>query len=143
MASKLTKNNNINIVYPLEVWFTTIVIVAPLIIIFYDIFFSRPQSILFGDYSVVAIIPIGIILSTPVLLLYYSLFRFLIKKEVRALHLKFILLATVITGIILTFYCIGGTAEFTMTLLYSTSVLLSSFIFRISKKEEEISQTGG
>jgi hypothetical protein len=130
--------------YPFKVWFSAIAIVAPFSITIYNFLFYQNTAPNSDNYSwVVATIPIGLICSLPVLVIYYVLFLFLSKRQVKTFMIKIILTIICVAGIIITFLIIGGTIAPLMSKIYSTSVILPSLIFKIYQNKKEFIVNGG
>src|SRR5579863_1526186 len=128
----------INATYPFLVWIATIALVAPLLVVSHGLFFVEDYSRSAGDFSWIMLIPFGMVLSLPVLIINYLIFYFLTKKGIKALGVKLILCITSISGILLTFHIIGGSTEYTFDILYSVSVVLPSFLFRVFQVKKAI-----
>lgn len=128
----------INTGYPFQVWLTTIAIVAPLIITLHGVlqsnyhFSTVDVTFLFGT------VPLGLIFSLPVFIIHYVLFIFLTKKRLKTLGIKLTLCITCLIGVFLTFHIIGGTSEHNFRILYSTSVILPSFIFKVYQNKPAV-----
>ena len=136
------ENRSANNWYPLQVWFLTIVIIAPLETIIYNRFFTENIAPLADRYTwIILLVSFGLFFSFPVLIIYYLLFSLLIKKKIRPLVIKFILYLFSITGIYLTFALIHGSMVNLLSMIYSASVILPSFIFKIYR-DNTIPNTG-
>jgi hypothetical protein len=132
------EKNYINTGYPFQVWLTTIIIVAPLFLICYSLLFLKNEKPLSEDYSWIILIPFGLLFSLPVFTIQYVLFIILAKKRLKALGIKLTLCITCLIGVFLTFHIIGGTSEHNFRILYSTSVILPSFIFKVYQNKPAV-----
>ncbi len=124
-----------NLEYPLKWWFTSIIL-APIYMVVYSIISKSNYLISPESISIIFIfILFGLVLSLPMQILCIILFKFLIKKINSEIIIKLILNIVCITGIFTTFKLIGGSASLDLSLAYSTSVILSSLIYKIRSKE--------
>jgi hypothetical protein len=128
----------INTTYPFQVWLTTIVIVAPFIITLHGVLQSNYHASAEDVGLLIVTVFLGLILSLPVFIIHYVLFIFLTKKRLRALGIKLTLCITCLIGVFLTFRIIGDTSEHNFSILYSTSIILPSFIFKIYQNKPAI-----
>lgn len=69
------------------------------------------------------------------LLVYYLIFYFLIRKPLSALTIKSILNLATIAGILVTFYVIGGSATPDYSISYSIAVVVSSWLIKLKNTE--------
>ena len=111
-------------------------------------FFSKDNSSPLADrYSwIVLAVPVGIIYSFPLLIVYYLLFYFLSRRQIDAVRIKLILCSVCIVGILITFYLINGSMEFKdtmvfkgtmaflLSMIYSGAVILCGFLFNVYRK---------
>lgn len=84
------------------------------------------------------VVPIGLIFSLPVLVVYYILFYLLTKRQIKALTIKITLCIVCIAGILIKFYEIKGELAFFMSMIYSASVVFPTFLFRVYERATEL-----
>lgn len=120
--------------YPIRHWLLTLAI-APVIVALYAYLISNDTSMfsLLEAYALFFII--GLIFSIPMLLVYYLIFYFLIRKPLSALTIKSILNLATIAGILVTFYVIGGSATPDYSISYSIAVVVSSWLIKLKNTE--------
>ena len=113
--------------YPLQVWLTSIVI-APILL-----------SIVTLDSSIFSLFFIyifyGVFLSVPVFLIYLLSFRILIQKKYSPLFIKALSDLLSIIGVFITFQIISGSEIYLLSIIYSTSIILSSIFCKIYRLE--------
>jgi hypothetical protein len=132
-----------NKLYPFKVWLSTIGIVAPLLMIINGVFNSNNQTSAADSALLFVTIIFALFFSMPVLIVHYLVFNLLIKKQLKAFGIKLILCIISIAGIYIIFHLIRGSMEYIMSAIYSLSVILPSFIFKIYQNEPAISKTKG
>ena len=120
-----------NYLYPLQTWLLSLAVIAPILMFIEFVFIP---SRLIDDLAVPFVfIPFALALSLPTFLVYYLSFLFLTRQLGSSIRVKMVLNAICIAGILITFSLIGGSEIINLFILYSTSVLVSSFIFKVFK----------
>jgi Sec-independent protein secretion pathway component TatC len=124
-----------NKIYPFQLWLTSVLVIAPIIIIVANLINSR-------NIEELGVLPLfiafGIFFSLPVLLICYFTYRLLIKRTSSALLIKIIINTITIIGVFTTFYVISGSMALILSLVYSGSVVISSLLFKIKEREKAL-----
>ena len=84
-----------------------------------------------------AFIGIGLILSSPVLLLCFLFFTIFNKYNASFLVVKLTLITIGIIGVVVTFKLLGGTLSLPLTISYSIAIIISGFISRVRLTKTE------
>ena len=127
-----TQIGDINFFYPVQVWITTLVLGGPIVLTVYDQIHRNGLVSVVQDFAWnIIFIPFGMLYSLPVLALYYFIFRLLTNKGVKALVIKIILCLLCIAGILVTLNLIHGSMIPLLSITYSCSVVVASFVFKI------------
>ena len=121
--------------YPLKVWLTTVVFIAPILLfvgnaIFDPAYFKNHDNFLIPFLF----IGLGLVLSLPTLLLCYLVFSISSHKLNSSVLIKIIFIVVCVTGIFITFSLIGGSEAKVYSFFYSASVIISSISFKVYKK---------
>jgi hypothetical protein len=121
--------------YPFVFWVFTILI-GPLLWIIFEIIMNGQKAVSMFE-TLPAFIGIGLILSSPVLLLCFLIFTIFNKYTAPFLVVKLTLITVGIIGVAVTFKLIGGTLSFPLTISYSIAIIISGFIssMRLTKTE--------
>jgi hypothetical protein len=129
------KRNNF---YPLQVWIMSVAIIAPILLFVWGTISDSNSIFDIDKVGLFFFIWAGLILSFPTLAICYTVFVILNYKSKSPFFIKVIFNLVCITGIVITFFLIGGWESFTIwfTCFYSVSVIISSIIFKILKKED-------
>ncbi len=123
--------------FPFLVWATTLII-APLIRTFIESVY-KGSKITKMDFQYMDIWwMLSFIYSLPVLIVYCIIFYALRKKDLSPTAIKLILISICIIGIIVTFAFLE-LHGWQLILSYSISVITSSLIYKIQRKEVKIS----
>jgi hypothetical protein len=103
------------------------------------LFFLMPDSVTI-DLSLLPYYWIfSLILSVPVLAIYYTCYYLLRKKMISAIMLKILLDGICIICIFILFAIMAGSLEFVLSTVYSIGVTLVSLFLKIKRKEPKIS----
>ena len=123
--------------YPIVIWLVTILMGTLIWMIYVYIDYGGPQtdsfSELIGWYFVGALI--GLVWSTPLFLVQFVLFHYLLYKVSSEAKLKIILNMICVTGVFLTFRVVFHEFEYAFSSLYSCVLVLFSFVFRVNVKK--------
>ncbi len=121
----------VNKLFPLQLWLTSVVLVSPLLAIIINslngsFYFKNSEDL----QSILIIIVFGILYSLPVFIISVISYRFLLKKKLSALLVKFLLILICIVGVVITFLIltrdlINGIGY------YSIGIIISSLFYRI------------
>lgn len=130
-----TDNFRINKLYPLKVWLTSIVIIAPFLLfigsmILDSSYYKNPDNY----FILLLFIGFGLLYSLPTFLICYLTFEISSYKTNSPLLIKALFNVVCITGIFITFSLIGGSEITQDGFFYSASVIISSLIFKVFKK---------
>lgn len=87
---------------------------------------------------VVLLVPVGFLISAPAFFIYRLLFRWLMNDQLSDNISKSLLSLTAITGMVVTFYCLGVHRygdEVSLLFMgsYAASIVAFSFAFRLRK----------
>jgi hypothetical protein len=130
-----TGNFRINKLYPLKVWLTTIVLIAPLLLFAGSLILDSSYYKSSDNYFILLLfIGFGLLYSLPTFLLCYLTFIISSHKLNSSLLIKTMFDAVCITGIFITFSLIGGSEATQYSFCYSASVIIASLLFRVFKK---------
>jgi hypothetical protein len=124
------KTDTKNTLYPIQLWLTSTVVIAPLLLIMTGLVNAKWNV---GIETVPIFIPFGLVLSLPVLLICLLIFRIIIQEVSSQLLIKVILAVVAITGVVISFLIISGSMAFMLSLIYSGSIIIASLICKINK----------
>jgi len=130
-----------NKLYPLQLWLTTIVVVAPVLIFFGSMIFD--PSFLRDPNSlgvILLFIAFGLGYSLPTFLVSIIVFDIIARRIKSPLVIKMLLNFVSILGAFATFLIIGGSGAISGGLIYSTGIIISSLLFRVYKKNGSSSE---
>lgn len=119
--------------YPYKHWLTSIAL-APTFPILYNIAFLHGENYLDYLKGYPAFFLYGLLSSLPAFAIYLLLFSYLAKGAYSELIIKTLLNLATITCIFLTFLILGGSEENDIAIMYSVSVLITSFFYKIKSK---------
>ncbi len=120
--------------YPLQHWLTTLLL-APFLPPIYEMIFEPRSGQILSLLEVYFIsLVFSFIFSLPTLFIYYLVFRFIAKRNIKPLAMKFILIVLTIMGITITLLLIGGSLVPTLIFAYSLAAILTGFLFKIKKR---------
>jgi hypothetical protein len=123
--------------YLFKHWLSTLVL-APFLASVYELIFKPISGQIVGLLEVYPIVLLfSILFSLPTLLVYFFVFRVLIKQGINPLLTKFILIALTITGIATTVLLIGGSLSATLIFAYSLTTIITGCIIRIKNKADK------
>jgi uncharacterized membrane-anchored protein len=129
--SKEMEKRTANNLYPLQVWSLTLIVIAPIVTTIYT-YFSKNPSPLADRYSWIwLLVPFGFFYSIPALLFYYLSFKILAARQLKPSIIRSILCVICIFGIYITFFIIKGSMANLLSEIYSASVILPSYVFKI------------
>lgn len=123
-----------NWTYLFKHWFGTLLI-APIIAQVIELIITKNNQIFSFSESYLLFLIFGLFFSIPTYLLYIFLYYFLIQKNINTVCSKIILISFAVSGIIITFWIIGGTFSFKGALSYSLSSIVTGLIFKINYKQ--------
>ena len=124
--------------YPYKHWLTSIILV-PIFSILYNFAFAEWQRALDSLKAFPIFFLIGIIMSIPTFVIYLILFIYLDKYTNSEFIIKSILNLVTFICMFLTFLILGS-QEQELATMYTASVLITSFFYRINEKNTK--QTG-
>lgn len=121
--------------FPYKHWILTLSI-APLLLLAFSLSKGEGTDFSFWVFipTILALIAISIVISTPAFIFYYMLFCFLSYKATKALTAKTILILFSIFTIVITITLFGGTL-YTEQALYAVSSIVSGFFLNIQKRK--------
>jgi hypothetical protein len=129
------KTDTNNTLYPIQVWLTTTLGIAPLILLLGGLVNTKWNVELVTIPLFMLVIPLGgLLLSSPVLLIGLLVFRVLIREVSSETLIKLLFAVISITGVAITFWIISGSMAVMLGLIYSASVIVASLFYRINKK---------
>jgi hypothetical protein len=121
-----------NKLYPFQLWITSVVIVAPILLLILGLINKEWNT---GRETIPIFILFGLFCSLHALVICYFTFNFLIEKYNSPLLIKAIICLITCGVIFFTFLFIQGSMTFFLSLVYSGSVIISSLILKINKKK--------
>ncbi len=129
------KTDTNNTLYPIQVWLTATLGIAPLILLLAGLVNTKWNVELVTIPLFMLVIPLGgLLLSSPVLLIGLLVFRVLIREVSSETLIKLLFAVISITGVAITFWIISGSMAVMLGLIYSASVIVASLFYRINKK---------
>lgn len=121
--------------YLFKHWFATLLL-APIVAQIIVLFAGGGSHSLFGFFETYFLfVFFGLFFSTPTYFLYAYLFSFLKKKNTCLPLAKMILIAFAVSGIIITFWSIGGSWSHNEMLSYGASSIISGLYFKLNRKQ--------
>ena len=122
----------INNIYPLQLWLTTITIVAPILLSIAAVindytYFKNSDNI----GVIFLFIGLGLVFSFPMFMICFISFKLLVYKQVPPFFIKLILDLICIAGVVATFCIISGSMAFISSLIYSASIIISSLFYKV------------
>ena len=121
--------------YPTKVWLATIVMLAPVIIVIIELY--RDANYLANNDNLKVLllfIVFGIFFSLPALALTYISFSILANKNSSEYLIRILCAVVALLCTFMIFWFINGTAATKLALIYSTSVVIASFLFKVKHR---------
>jgi hypothetical protein len=123
---------DIHPLYPIKVWTTALFIVAPVCFWIEDMIVHKNIRINPQDLMIVPLFGLaGSVFSLPVYGILFLAFRYLTKKQLAPVYVKWILNSLCVLGIFITFKIIDENPQFGTALCYSASAIIASLFFKI------------
>lgn len=119
-----------NKLYPVQLWLTSTIVIAPLLLVVIGLINDVKNS---GLETIPLFMMFGLVLSIPVFLICLFAYRLLLQKDSSAILIKIVLAIITIVGVFITFIIISGSMAYMLSLVYSSSVIISSLFYRISE----------
>jgi hypothetical protein len=131
-ANKNKGNFETNSSYPMQVWLTALFLIAPLCLWIEDRINYGNIQLNSNDLFGMPLLGLGgAVLSLPLYLILFLVFRFLTRKQVPAAHVKWILNILCVPGIFITFKLVDESLVLVTPVCYSVSVIVASLFFKI------------
>ncbi|HEY2648618.1 MAG TPA: hypothetical protein VGI38_05475 [Puia sp.] len=125
-------NNEANSLYPMKVWLTALFLVAPLCLWIENRIIYGNIKVSQNDLFRMPLLGLGgAVLSLPVYLILFLVFRYLTRKQVPSEQVRWILNAICVMGIFITFKLVDESPVLITPVCYSISVIIASLFFRI------------
>ncbi|HEY2347415.1 MAG TPA: hypothetical protein VGH64_00305 [Puia sp.] len=125
-------NNEANSLYPIKVWLTALFLVAPVCLWIENRFIYGNIRVSQNDLFKMPLLGLGgAVLSLPVYLILFLVFRYLTKKQVPTAQVRWILNAISVLGILITYKLVDESPEILTPVCYSVSVIIASLFFKI------------
>ncbi|MBF9254305.1 hypothetical protein I2I11_13450 [Pontibacter sp. 172403-2] len=122
-----------NKLYPIQLWFTTIVFVAPLLIILAGLVSEEWNM---GLEVLPLFIIFGLMFSLPSLLVCFAAYKILTMKISSPILIKILLNLIIVSAVLITLALISGSLAFRLSIVYSASILIASVFFSVKIKEK-------
>ena len=125
-------NCEANSLYPIKVWLTALFLVAPLCLWIEDrIMYGNIRVSQYDLFGIPLLGLGGAVLSLPVYLILFVIFRFLTGKQVPTAQVRWILNAICVMGIFITFKLVDESSGIVTPVCYSISIVIASLFFKI------------
>ena len=125
-----------NNLYPIQLWLTTIVFVAPLLMIVAGLINDEWNM---GLEVLPLFIMFGLAFSLPSLLVCFAAYKILTVKISSPILIKILLNLIMVGAVLITFALISGSLAFRLSIVYSASIVISSIFYRVKFKEKHSS----
>jgi len=123
--------------YPLQLWLTTIVFIAPILLFLGSFFYHVDYSKTPSNFSVLVLfILFGLAFSSPAFLAIWLIYELLFSKIHSALLIKILISIVSIAGVFITFSGPKGSMAPQLEFVYSASIIISSCFFKVRKNPE-------
>lgn len=122
----------VNKKYPFFLWLTTILL-APVLYIIIQSIRSGIANGLTETETIPVFLVLGVLFSLPVFIVFYILFQSLTLKLSSGVLIKWTLNIVVIAGILTSFAILEGSMASMLSLIYISSVIISSAFYKIFK----------
>ncbi len=117
--------------YAIKHWLTTLLL-APFLPSVYELIFKPISGQVVGLLEVYPItLVFAFFFSLPTLVIYFLIFKMLIKQNVNPVLTKIILISLTVTGITTTILLIGGSLSLTLIFAFSLASIVAGCIFKI------------
>jgi hypothetical protein len=118
-----------NKLYPIKVWLATVLVTAPLLMVGATLIGQ------FGGLDIIGLfIVLGLFFSLPTLLVAALSFWLLIRYSTSALLAKVCFMLITVAGIWITLGIISGSMSRMLSVIYTASIIISGFVFRVRTK---------
>ncbi|ALJ01675.1 hypothetical protein DC20_21720 (plasmid) [Rufibacter tibetensis] len=122
--------------YPIQLWLTTIVFVAPLTMILAGLVNEEWNM---GLEVLPLFIMFGLIFSLPSLLVCFAAYKILTVKISSPILIKILLNLIMVGAVLITFALISGSLAFRLSIIYSASIVIASLFYSVKIKEKHSS----
>ena len=122
--------------YPIQLWLTTIIFVAPLLIMLAGLVNEEWNM---GLEVLPLFIMFGLIFSLPSLLVCFAAYKIRTVKISSSTIIKILLNLMMVGAVLITFGLISGSLAFRLSIVYSASIAISSLFYSIKIKEKRSS----
>lgn len=124
-----------NWTYLYKHWFGTLLI-GPIIAQIIESSSYVDSHLVFGFLEIYPVfLFVGLFCSTPTYILYGFLYRLLARKNTNPKYAKPILISLSVSGVIITFWLIGGTMSYNGALSYSIASAITGVLFKLNFKK--------
>lgn len=120
-----------NKLYPIQLWLTTIVFVAPLLIILVGLI---NEEWIMGLEVIPLFIMFGIVFSLPSLLVCFAAYKILTVKISSPILIKILLNLILVGAVLITFALISGSLASRLSIVYSASIVIASLFYSVKIK---------
>jgi hypothetical protein len=129
--------------YPIKIWLMSIAFFGPIVMSIMSLWEHRDYLDNPSNIGLIFLfVPFGLVLSLPTLTITFLTFVFAIRQFQSAIVIRLICLTVSVLGVFITFLLLKGSMAPMLTWVYSISVTLSSFLFRVYKKRDNLNIEG-
>ncbi|WP_116545489.1 hypothetical protein [Pontibacter virosus] len=125
-----------NKLYPIQLWLTTIILVAPLLMILAGLVNNEWNM---GFEVLLLFVFFGLAFSLPAFLVCFAFYKILTVKISSPILIKILLNLIIVGAVLITFALISGSLAFRLSIVYSASVVIASLFYSVKRKEKHSS----